>query len=102
VSLCSSGDIMVVGTTDGSAFGSSTYLGGASDGFVAKLSHEGQVTWSRNYGSTGADIFSSVACDPAGAAIAVGSTNSAPAGSEGYQVLLNASLLLLAVWAVAV
>jgi hypothetical protein len=63
------------GSTDfdpGAANQSLTSLGG-EDGFVAKLTSDGALTWARRFGGIGADQVNSVAIDGAGRIFATGS-----------------------------
>lgn len=69
----SSGNVYVVGFTDGT-FPGQTRLGGDSDAVIARIKADGTLDWLKQIGSTGADFLVGVAVDSSGAAYAVGST----------------------------
>ena len=69
---------MVTGRTNAASFSGAAPSGyhGGSDAFVASISSDGQLLWSRFFGGTGDDSGIGVAVDSSGNIIIAGSTNS--------------------------
>lgn len=76
VAVDTAGDAYVTGYTNGSMpdTGGSH---GAADAFLVKLSPEGGLLWSRQFGSPAADFARGVAVDPTGNVFVVGDTSGA-------------------------
>ena len=93
VDLDASGDILVAGITSSMVWVSggadTSYNGGPSDAFVAKLSSAGGHVWSTFVGGTGGDGAAGVAVDAAGNVLLAGYTNSAGWASGGYDTTLG-------------
>ncbi|MEW6158363.1 MAG: SBBP repeat-containing protein, partial [Verrucomicrobiota bacterium] len=70
------------------------FLGGESDGFIAKYDKDGQVIWAKRLGSAGTDSLQSVAVADDGRIIATGfAGNSIPLG-EGISIPANSGFIL--------
>lgn len=85
------GDIYVVGTTStGSGWisggGDTSYNGGTSDAFVAKItaSAQGRIAWSTYLGGAGADQGKGIAIDQAGNIYVTGTTSAGSWAAGGY------------------
>ncbi len=82
------GNVYVTGTTSRSGWTSNgfdtTYHGGDSDAFVAKLDSAGAALWSSYLGGSAADSGWALAVDPSGYLYAAGQTESADWTSGGY------------------
>jgi len=83
IALDAAGNVYVGGSTNSTDLAITTGerlnrvgASGASDGFVAKLDASLNLVYLRNLGGSGTDGVSGLAVDPAGQAIAVGSTSS--------------------------
>lgn len=74
-----SGNMYVVGATDGSIEGSNA---GGFDAFVRKLDADGNVLWTRQFGSIAADVANAVASDSAGNVLVAGYTDGNLEGSS--------------------
>jgi|GEM_PF-6865709 len=70
VALDKDGNIFVLGTTRGDMAGSSGLL----DGFLKKYSTTGQVLWTKQFGNSNMDFFTSLVVLPNGDAIVMGHT----------------------------
>ena len=78
VALDGSGNVYVVGFTDGALPGQAGE--GGADAFVRKLNPFGSEIWTRQFGTSGADWASGVAVDASGNVYVTGSTNGALPG----------------------
>ncbi len=67
-----SGDLFLVGTTDGALPGEAS--AGGSDGFVQRRDAEGNVRWTTQLGTTEADSLATVGLDGAGHVVVAGTT----------------------------
>lgn len=76
----SGSNIYVSGTTQGVLEGSNA---GAEDVFVRKLDAAGSTVWTRQFGSTGADLGFGIATDAAGNVVVVGLSNGTIDGQPG-------------------
>lgn len=83
VSLDSSGNVYVAGTTASEDFPTlagayqTTYQGGVSDGFVLVLHNNGQGFWGSFFGSAGGDAINGMALDGSADIILTGTTDNA-------------------------
>jgi hypothetical protein len=93
--LCSDGGYLVVANTNSSDGDVSGFHGGASDGFVAKISAAGILEWTKCLGGTGQDDLSSAVQTSDGGFLLAGGTNSMDGDAAG-----NPDPTLGSVWVV--
>jgi len=76
IAVNSSDTAYIIGTTssDDLPAPTNTYVGGAYDAFVARISAAGAVLWATYLGGMGADYGSAIAIDPSDAALITGHT----------------------------
>ena len=82
VAIDANGDVLVVGTTSGALDGQAQV--GASDAFLRRLDAGGDVLWTRQFGSAGADEAWGVAIDAAGHAVVAGTTSGSLADGANF------------------
>jgi len=83
VAIGPSGNLYVVGTTDGTLSPADGHQGG-NDLFVAKYDANGNLSWVHQRGSTGDELASAVAVNDDGQVFVAGATNSAFDGNVNY------------------
>src|SRR5690606_3493844 len=86
------GNVYAVGDTSSSGWtsnGDDDALGGQQDGFVVKLSSNGDHLWSSYVGGENADLARAVVLDGAGGVYVGGDTAFADWGSDGYDATYN-------------
>lgn len=74
------GAVYVVGSTNGNLFGKNA---GDEDCYIAKYDNNGNLLWSKQFGSSQQDIISSAAVDSSNNLIVVGDTNGNLFGTQG-------------------
>ena len=96
VATDSSGNVYVVGNTDGSGIGwiaggfdTSHGAGGSADAILVKFNPNGTVAWSTYLGGDGEDAAYGVAVDPAGNVYIAGHTNSSGWATGGGDTSIN-------------
>jgi hypothetical protein len=83
------GEIFAVGITDGSISGNTNF--GNQDGWILKLSQQGELLWTTQVGSAGVDGLAKVVTDEAGMVIAGGITTGDfvdPSAGNGLDAVL--------------